>query len=128
MHVHFDEAKFEQDLRRVFAEMSADPEIHTAGSVIIDRNREISVQMGMMMCRELNRGTDLHDIADASITVFLEFFGNLLSYVQEETHQEVAMGVLQELAVGLAQIVNQDPTAFQHGNPATMQEIKGGRA
>ncbi|TCA48557.1 hypothetical protein E0J16_25860 [Rhizobium pisi] len=126
MHVHFDEEKFERDLRHVFDQMKADPDVHTAGSVVLDRNREVSVQMGMLVCRELNRGTDIGDIVEAGVTSFLEFFSNIKDYVEDEFQPTLAMLVVQHLVGGVQDIAR--GTGFENGEPATMQEVKGGRA
>ncbi|MBB4342103.1 hypothetical protein [Rhizobium leguminosarum] len=126
MHVHFDEEKFERDLRNVFDKMKADPEIHEQGSVVLDRNREVSVQMGMMVCRELNRGTELGDIMSAGIAAFVEFFSNIKEYVEDDNQTAMAFWVAQDTVNGIMDIVRGE--GFQVGEPATMQEIQGGRA
>lgn len=126
MHVHFDEEKFERDLRRVFDQMKADPDVHTAGSVVLDRNREISVQLGLMVCRELNRGTEIRDIAEAGVTSFIEFFSNIKGYVDDKSQPALAVFVVQEIVDSIDDIARGE--GFQTGEPARMQEIQGGRA
>ena len=127
MHVHFDEAKFESDLRHVFAQMSADPEIHDAGAVILDRNREVSVQMGMMLCKEMNRGEDIADIASAAAGAFIEFFANVRTYIEPSQQEDFDKYVMADIMEGVMAVIA-DVGAFEQGAPATMQKIRGGRA
>lgn len=126
MHVHFDEVKFERDLRVAFEQTKADPELHDAGSVTLDRNRDLSIQFGMMVCRELNRGTELGDIMSAGVAAFAEFFINMLQYCDEDDHMILAKTVIADIASqmssGIAGI------GFEEGVPATMQEVPGGHA
>lgn len=126
MHVHFDEQKFERDLRAAFDQMTADPALHDVGSVVLDRNRDLSVQYGMMVCRELNRGTELSDIMSAGVSAFTEFFVNMLQYCDEDDHILLAKTVIADVASQMSGGVA--GVGFEEGVPATMQEVQGGHA
>lgn len=127
MSVHLDEEQFERDLRRVFAEMSADPQQHTKSSMILDRNRELSVQFGMMCCREINLGTDVEDIAAGGTMAFCEFFANILGNIEEHRRTALAEAIASEVVNAFADLL-EGGSSFQFGEPATPQETPSGRA
>ena len=127
MYQHFDEAKFERDLRSSFSQPQADPERHEAGTVILDRNREVSVQIGMMVCREMNRGESLEDIAAAAATAFVEFFANARTYIDQPERQVFDTNILSDIMDSLILVIRDDGS-FEQGTGATMEEIAGGHA
>lgn len=127
MHQHFDEAKFERDLRSAFSQLQADPERHEPGTVILDRNREVSIQLGVMLCREMNRGETLEDIAAAAATSFVEFFANVRTYIDQPERQEFDTNVLSDIMDSLVLAITDD-SAFENGPTATMHEVAGGHA
>lgn len=127
MNGQMDEEQFERDLRKVFAEMKADPERHTAGSMVLQRNRELSVQFGMLCCREINLGTDYEDIAAGGSMAFCEFFANILGNVEEHRRTALAEVVANEIVNSIADLLCGGPS-FQFGEPATPQEVPSGRA
>lgn len=127
-HVHFDEEKFERDLRATFAQTQADPALHTDGSVVLNRNQEVSIQLGMLVCREFNRGTSVDDIMAAGAHAFIEFFSNVIAYVDETDRDEWGDDVASDLVLSMIDVLENREGTLQIGVPAIMQEIKGGRA
>lgn len=127
MHTHFDEQQFEQDLRKVFAAMHADPNVHDAGSCIINRNQEVSVQMGMMFCREINRGTNIEELAEAGVVAFLQFFNNIINHLDESDRTTALNETANLVLTGMVDIVAGTPS-FELGEPAVMREMPGGHA
>lgn len=125
-HIHVDEQKFEADLRSVFAASKADPARHTPGAMVLDRNRELSIQFAMLICREVNRGSEIDHILEAGIDAFIEFASNMADNAEDEYRGAVVEIIATSLFTKLGRVVS--GRGYDFGKPATFTEVKGGRA
>lgn len=128
MHKHLDEQQFERDLRKAFDAVQPDENLHTKGSFILHRNRELSVQFAMMGCRELNRGTELDEIAEVGALAFCEFFANVLDNTEREARKDLASIIAGQVLEAITDLVNGGASFDRSSAAAIPQEVASGTA